>query len=245
MSRDTPESEDHTDRLPEGTSASPSIPVTPPIGNSDMLSIEPTAATRVPTAPLLAIGQGERSDAARNRQLLLDAAEALVREHGADAVTMDEVAKRAGVGKGTVFRRFGNRSGLMHALLDQSEKKLQAAYMFGPPPLGPGAPPVERLIAFGRARLAGIEVEGDVHREAELGTSRYSSAPYNVTKTHVALLLRQAETVGNTWLLADTLIAALDAGLVMHQTQVLGYSLEQIGDYWESLVRRVTPAHAQ
>ncbi|MFI6867388.1 TetR/AcrR family transcriptional regulator [Nocardia sp. NPDC050406] len=201
--------------------------------------MEPVA-TRVPAGPLFPIGQGERSDAARNRQLLLDAAEALVREHGAEAVTMDAVAKRAGVGKGTVFRRFGNRSGLMHALLDQSEKKLQAAYMFGPPPLGPGAPPVERLIAFGRARLAGIEVEGDVHREAETGTERYSSAPFNVTKTHVALLLRQADATGNTWLLADTLMAALDAGLVMHQTQVLGYSLRQIGDHWESLVRKVT-----
>ncbi|MBL1078389.1 helix-turn-helix transcriptional regulator [Nocardia sp. 2] len=193
---------------------------------------------------LLSEGQ-ERSDAARNRQLLLDAAEALVREQGAEAVTMDAVAKRAGVGKGTVFRRFGNRSGLMHALLDQSEKKLQAAYMFGPPPLGPGAPAIERLVAFGRARLAGIEVEGDVLREASSNAERYSGAPYNVTKSHVALLLRQANTPGNTNLLADTLLAALDAGLVLHQHRVQGYTLEQIGDFFESLVRRVVPVDAQ
>ncbi|WP_420832126.1 TetR/AcrR family transcriptional regulator [Nocardia huaxiensis] len=195
-------------------------------------------------ASLLSESQ-ERSDAARNRQLLLDAAEALVREHGAEAVTMDAVAKRAGVGKGTVFRRFGNRSGLMHALLDQSEKKLQAAYMFGPPPLGPGAAPVDRLVAFGRARLAGIEVEGDVLREASVDAERYSGAPYNVTKSHVALLLRQAGTSGNITLLADTLMAALDAGLVLHQHRALGYPLEQIGDYFESLVRRVVPPAAQ
>ncbi|WP_280465483.1 TetR/AcrR family transcriptional regulator, partial [Nocardia brasiliensis] len=83
----------------------------------------------------------ERADAARNRQLLLDAAQQLVREHDVDSLTMDALAKRAGVGKGTVFRRFGNRSGLLLALLDHSERKFQHAFMFGPPPLGPGAPP--------------------------------------------------------------------------------------------------------
>ncbi|WP_460698567.1 TetR/AcrR family transcriptional regulator [Nocardia thraciensis] len=183
----------------------------------------------------------ERSDAARNRQLLLDAAEHLVREHGADGVTMDAVARRAGVGKGTVFRRFGNRAGLMLALLDQSERKLQAAYMFGPPPLGPGAPAVERLVAFGRARLAGIEVEGEMRRAAD-ESGRYSGAPYNIMKTHVALLLRQARAQGDIPLLADSLLAGLDAALVLHQTRVLGYSPEQIGDHWERLVRAIVPA---
>ena len=58
----------------------------------------------------------ERGDAARNRALLLDAARALIAEHGADAVTMDDVASAAGVGKGTLFRRFGSRAGLMIVL---------------------------------------------------------------------------------------------------------------------------------
>ncbi|WP_439957566.1 TetR/AcrR family transcriptional regulator [Nocardia crassostreae] len=205
------------------------------------LSIEPVASQSPPShaVPLLTTGSQERSDAARNRQLLLDAAEALVREQGADAVTMDAVAKRAGVGKGTVFRRFGNRAGLMLALLDQSEQKRQAAYMFGPPPLGPGAPPVERLVAFGRARLSDIDIEGDVRRAADAG-ERYSSAPYNIMKTHVALLLRQAGTPGDIPLLADSLLAALDAALVLHQTRALGYALDQIADHWEALVRRAT-----
>ena len=119
--------------------------------------------------PLPQIGAApvERGDAARNRVLLLDAAALLVAERGVDAVTMDAVACRAGVGKGTVFRRFGNRSGLMQALLDHTERELQQAFMFGPPPLGPGAPPIERLIAFGRARIAMVEVQGEVLRAAE------------------------------------------------------------------------------
>ena len=90
----------------------------------------------------------ERCDAARNRRLLLDAATELVATLGADAVTMEAVATRAGVGKGTVFRRFGNRAGLMRALLDHTEKMLQSSFMFGEPPLGPGADPIDRLVAF-------------------------------------------------------------------------------------------------
>src|ERR1700677_1922051 len=95
----------------------------------------------------------ERGDAARNRALLLEAARSLVDKRGADAVTMDDIAAEAGVGKGTVFRRFGSRAGLMMVLLDEDERAMQQAFMFGPPPLGPDAPPLDRLLAFGRDRL--------------------------------------------------------------------------------------------
>ena len=95
----------------------------------------------------------ERGDAARNRGLLLDAARRLIAERGPDAVTMDDIASEAGVGKGTLFRRFGSRAGLMIVLLDEDEQALQRAFLSGPPPLGPSAPPLERLLAYGRARL--------------------------------------------------------------------------------------------
>ena len=83
----------------------------------------------------------------------LTAARQLISDRGSDAVTMDDVAAAAGVGKGTLFRRFGSRAGLMIVLLDEDEKVEQQAFMFGPPPLGPGAPPLERLLAYGRSRL--------------------------------------------------------------------------------------------
>ncbi|MBF6336259.1 TetR/AcrR family transcriptional regulator [Nocardia abscessus] len=193
-------------------------------------------------APLLGTAEpAERADAARNRRLLLDAAQQLVREQGVDSLTMDALAKRAGVGKGTVFRRFGSRSGLMLALLDHSERKYQESFIFGPPPLGPGAPPVERLVAFGRARLLDIEVEGELHRAAELGEAgdRYSGGPYGLLRAHVVMLLRQADAPGDLLLVADWLLAMLGAALIIHQMQVLGYTREQIGDNWESIVRRV------
>ena len=77
--------------------------------------------------PLSSAVPAERGDAARNRALLLDAARRLIAERGADAVSMDDVAAAAGVGKGTLFRRFGSRAGLMLVLLDEDEQVEQAA----------------------------------------------------------------------------------------------------------------------
>ncbi|WP_233427293.1 TetR/AcrR family transcriptional regulator [Nocardia africana] len=90
----------------------------------------------------------ERADAARNRRAILDATRALLAEGGAEAVTMDRVAAAAGVGKGTVFHRFGSRAGLLHAMVAEPAETLRAAIADGPPPLGPGAPAGERLLAF-------------------------------------------------------------------------------------------------
>ncbi|MFJ1766012.1 TetR/AcrR family transcriptional regulator [Amycolatopsis sp. NPDC088138] len=61
---------------------------------------------------------------------------------------MDRVAQAAGVGKGTVFHRFGNREGLMRAVVEERVRALSSALESEPPPLGPGAPPAERLAAF-------------------------------------------------------------------------------------------------
>src|ERR1700761_2541474 len=94
-----------------------------------------------------------RSDAARNRMLILAAAEWLFAEDGVHCTSMDAIAAEAGVGKGTLFRRFGDRATLALAVLDESERALQDGLISGPPPLGPGAPPCERLIAFGAAML--------------------------------------------------------------------------------------------
>jgi AcrR family transcriptional regulator len=59
-----------------------------------------------------------RADAARNRARLITAAKAVFAERGLDA-TMDEVARRAGVGVGTAYRRFRNRDDLISALFEE------------------------------------------------------------------------------------------------------------------------------
>lgn len=185
--------------------------------------------------------ESERCDAARNRRLLLDAATDLVATVGADAITMDAVATKAGVGKGTVFRRFGNRAGLMRALLDHTEKRLQQSFMFGDPPLGPGADPIDRLVAFGRARLEFVNVQGEVLRAAESADdARYSAPAHMVNFTHVLSLLRAAEVDGDLELLAYWLLTPLEATLVLHQYRDLGMPMDRLADGWEDLVRRAT-----
>lgn len=57
-----------------------------------------------------------RSDAVRNRRLLLDAAARTFAEHGAE-VSIGEIAQRAGIGKGTVFRHFSSKDELLAAIM--------------------------------------------------------------------------------------------------------------------------------
>jgi AcrR family transcriptional regulator len=182
-------------------------------------------------------GPQERGDAARNRALLLDAARRLIAERGADAVTMDDIAAAAGVGKGTVFRRFGSRAGLMMVLLDEDERASQQAFLFGPPPLGPDAPPLDRLVAYGRERLCFVHA----HHELLSAASREArySAPAAVQRTHVRVLLEAAGTSGNLDIQTDALLALLDADYVEHQLIHGGYTLETLGDAWESLARKL------
>ena len=93
-------------------------------------------------------GQPERADAARNRRAILAATEQLLAGHRPQDISMEQVAAAAGVGKGTVFHRFGNRMGLMYALMVERAQALEEAVTAGPPPLGEGAPDRERLLAF-------------------------------------------------------------------------------------------------
>ena len=109
--------------------------------------------SRAPASASSRARRAERVDAARNREAILGAARRLFAERGPASITMDRLAGAAGVGKGTLFRRFGDRAGLFHALLDETERRLQEGFIRGPAPLGPGAPARERLIAFGHALL--------------------------------------------------------------------------------------------
>jgi AcrR family transcriptional regulator len=97
----------------------------------------------VPTMelPVVQSEPPERADAARNRRRILAAAEKLFAERGVSCTSMDAIAAEAGVGKGTLFRRFGDRATLALAVLDESTRALQDALLHGEPPLGPGAAP--------------------------------------------------------------------------------------------------------
>ncbi|EMD22085.1 TetR/AcrR family transcriptional regulator [Amycolatopsis azurea] len=133
----------------------------------------------------------ERADAARNRAAILDAAASLFDGHGVEAVSMDQVAAAAGVGKGTLFRRFGDKAGLAAALLDARERVLQEGILTGPPPLGPGATAPERLVAFADAYLDYVLKHLPLVRMSETAApgARYRIGAYRFWHRHVAILL--------------------------------------------------------
>ncbi|GGV80106.1 MULTISPECIES: TetR/AcrR family transcriptional regulator [Streptomyces] len=90
-----------------------------------------------------------RKDAVRNREAVLAAADALFsRRESPEDVTMADVAAAAGVGKGTLFRAFGDRAGLLRALYAARLASMREAVESGPPPLGPATPPRERVPAL-------------------------------------------------------------------------------------------------
>src|SRR5262250_301379 len=136
--------------------------------------------------------RAERADAARNRRLLLATAREILAEQGADKLTMDGLAERAGLGKGTVFRRFATRAGIFAALLDDDERAFQQQVLAGPPPLGPGAAPLDRLIAYGRARTSFLIAHRDIARAAIDGHQPIpAGSPTPMSQTHIRVLLRQ------------------------------------------------------
>ena len=180
----------------------------------------------------------ERADAARNRHAVLAAALRLVDHCGVDAVSMDAVAAEAGVGKGTLFRRFGSRQGLMAAVLNQSETQWQAAVLSGPAPLGPGAPARDRLIEFGHTRLRLNLTHGALIRAADrAGARSYAAASFSAM--HVRYLLGELGVRGDIALLATSLLAPLEVPILEQQVHQEHISLDRIEAAWDDLVGRV------
>ncbi|MCC9711933.1 TetR/AcrR family transcriptional regulator [Streptomyces sp. MNU76] len=181
-----------------------------------------------------------RADAARNRTRLLEVAARLAAECGAANLTMEGVATAAEVGKGTVFRRFGDRFGLLVALLDHHEREFQASFLTGPPPLGPDAPPVERLRAFGAAAIRHEYGHRDLYLAAHAdATRRHANPAARLRLSHLCMLLRRAGVQGDIELLAQTLLGYLDINLVDHLVERRGMSLDRLELGWGDLITRL------
>ncbi|WP_232677968.1 TetR/AcrR family transcriptional regulator [Nocardioides sp. R-C-SC26] len=189
--------------------------------------------------PLVGEPPRERADAVRNREALLLATSELIDASCVENVTMDAVAQRAGVGKGTVFRRFGSREGLMTAVLDHSEAQWQAAVIGGPPPLGPGAPPLDRLLAFGRSRArATVHHTALIRAAGHAGTRSYAAMSF--VAMHVRYLLAELGVEGDLGYLATALLAPLEAVVLEQQLTHDGLDWDRIDAGWADLVARIT-----
>jgi AcrR family transcriptional regulator len=185
----------------------------------------------------------ERADAARNRTRILAAAERLFSQRGATNVTMEDVARAADVGKGTLYRRYPDRAALALALLDEHERDLQQRLVTGPPPLGPGAPPGQRLAAFYTAMIELLDRHLDLALAAETGDARFRTGAYSFWRAHLRVLLRAAGVPDPGDVLAEILLAPLAGELVRH-LRGRGASAGEIAAGLTELAERVLGAQS-
>ena len=190
--------------------------------------------------PVLGDQSLERSDAAANRSRILDAARTILEERGFEELTMDAVASAAGVGKGTIFRRFGDRAGLTTALLDEDTREFQDAFLSGQPPLGPGAPPAGRLEAF-VVELIRFQVR---HMNVLMAAERAPGQPppliLGTLLIHVEGLLRQIDPALDHGELAGMILSAISPPIVYRLLTRAGATPETLERSALTLVRGVT-----
>jgi AcrR family transcriptional regulator len=186
----------------------------------------------------------QRETAARNESKVLEATRELLRSPDATDVDMRVIAQRAGVGVGTLYRRFGDKAGLLAAVIGRDENRLQQAVLNGQPPLGPGAPPADRLTAFLDAlvnltdRNLGVLLVTDLTPPGRLKIGAYQG-----WRLYLVTLLRElrpdldAKDAG--WH-ADLLLATVDPQLFAYQRRELGMSRDRIARNARALATAIT-----
>jgi len=144
-----------------------------------------------------------------------------------------------------VFRRFGTRAGIFQALLDDDERAFQQQVLSGPPPLGPGAAPLDRLIAYGRARIGFQLAHYDIARAALDGTQPVPAGDGSVSRVHLRMLLGQLHLgAADLDVLAVQLTAALEGPFLLYLSasdlsEAALQSGERLAQGWQDLVQRV------
>ncbi|WP_176611279.1 TetR/AcrR family transcriptional regulator [Actinomadura sp. WMMB 499] len=182
--------------------------------------------------PVVGGPRPERADAVRNRRRILAAARRVIAARGVEGLSLDDVAREAGVGVGTVYRRFGGRSRLLYALIDEREREFQSAFMHGPAPLGPGdgdAAPAARVRAFLHALADRTEEQSELLLTAESDTpfARFRDAYYDLYRLHLTGLIERIRPSDAEYL-ADALLAPLAANLFRYQRHARGMDVARI-----------------
>jgi AcrR family transcriptional regulator len=183
----------------------------------------------------------QRTAASRNRDAIMRAAARLFAEHGVDCVDVRQIAAAAGVGMGTIYRRFGDKASVIATLLDDQERALQDALLRGPAPLGPGAPAMVRLEGFLRALAEYTERNLDLlfASEASAPAGRYRLGSYGAWRQHAAILIADADPSADAGWLADLVLAPLAPALYRHYRRDRGLSAERIAESTVAAARRL------
>ncbi len=168
-----------------------------------------------------------RADAVKNRRRLLDTARRLFAAHGVEAVSMSAIAAAAGVGKGTLYRHFENKTELCQALLDHDQRALQAETLRR---LRDEPDPLQNLHWFMQAVAAFVVRSGELLCSGAGGAvlpPLEHPAHYWWRQT-IRSLLDRLQAPGDRDYTADLLYVMLDARTIAYQRRVQGYSLERI-----------------
>jgi AcrR family transcriptional regulator len=180
----------------------------------------------------------ERSDAARNRRKILAAARVLFEERSVTSVTMEEIAKASGVGKGTLYRRFPHKGFLCEALLDEPTRALQERTLALLSE--PGRSALEKLTRFLGLVVEFTEANLDLlygGNEPLCGAdrlARFTHPAYDWRRSTVLGLLRAAARDGEVdpgldlEYLATALLAPLDLDLYYYQRRVQELPAERL-----------------
>lgn len=177
-----------------------------------------------------------RSDAVKNRALLLQTARSLFAQQGVDAVSMSAIAEAAGVGKGTLYRNFDNKAQLCHALLDEEMLALQQRALLR---LRQQGDPRADLAWFVE-EVARFAVHNTDLLQAGPGLMLAHPAHLWWRQTIRALLLR-AGFSGDPDYFADVLYMLLDVQTISFQRRVLGYDAERIVAGLRALLAFINP----
>ncbi|MET8650777.1 MULTISPECIES: TetR/AcrR family transcriptional regulator [Nocardia] len=133
-----------------------------------------------------------RADAARNQQRIVAAARALFADHGLE-ITLDDVAERAGVGVGTVYRRFSNKKELIAEVFEQNVTEFavaaEAAAAHPDPWLG-----LVQFFEYACTHLATNRGFSEVMLELEEDLERFTSVRDRIKPTIAAVIDRAAES---------------------------------------------------
>jgi AcrR family transcriptional regulator len=181
----------------------------------------------------------ERADAARNRARVLAAAADLFATRDPRTVTINDIAKAAGIGRATVYRRYPDTWSIAVALLDEHERALQERLLRGEPPLGPGAPPGARLAAFYVALVGLVDAHADLVLGTESGGARFQTGAYGFWRAHVRSLLAEAR-LPDPDAMVDALLAPVSAEVYLYQ-RARGLTRDQITAALEQLAHAVVP----
>ena len=162
------------------------------------------------------------------REAILEATRIEIEAQGPNEFSTNAIAARAGVGKGTIFRHFGDRAGLVSALVDDFLRDFETALTSGPPPLGPGAPPAERLEAFVVEGLSWTRDNLALGVTSQMVFAQNSLAAFGPMHAHITGLLRELGLEEGAEILATMLAEAVSPVTLQVLLELRGDSFEDV-----------------